>query len=121
MQALLISFLIFLTGAVALVMLYFLGNFQQMQRNRINRTPRVVFIPQIETPQNELITPEEPTNAAVEETAEPVLETTIPVLVQTPPVSPQETPELAQILESETPLQRKERLRNMIIGSEIFD
>lgn len=121
MQALLISFLIFLAGAVALVILYFFGNFQQMQRNRINRTPRVVFIPQIEMTQNEHITPEEPTNTVAVETTEPILETTTPLIVQTPIVSPQETPELAQILESETSLQRKERLRNMIIGSEIFN
>ncbi len=121
MQALLIAFLILLTGIAALVILYFLGNFQQMQRNRINRTPRVVFIPQLETVQNAPIIVEEAVSEVASESIEPLLEVTNPVILQTPPVSPQETPELAQILESETPLQRKERLRNMIIGGEIFD
>lgn len=123
MQPLLIAFLMLIAAITALFVLRFLGNFQQLQRDRINRTPRVTHIAKIETEAPLIETVATEITEATNETAETQLsnDNLSNQNENAQILNPTEiSPTVEENIEN-TDIQRKKRLKNWLIGGEVFD
>ena len=123
MQPLIIAFLMLIAAITALFILRFLGNFQQLQRNRINRTPRVTHIAKIETEVPLIETVATEITEATNETAETQLsnDNLSDENENAQILNPTEANPIVQENIENTDIQRKKRLKNWLIGGEIFD
>jgi hypothetical protein len=123
MQPLLIAFLMLIAAITALFVLRFLGNFQQLQRDRINRTPRVTHIAKIETEAPLIETVATEITEVTNETAETQLsnDNLSNQNENAQILNPTEISPTVEENTENTDIQRKKRLKNWLIGGEIFD
>lgn len=123
MQPLLIAFLMLIAAITALFVLRFLGNFQQLQRDRINRTPRVTHIAKIETEAPLIETVATEITEAINETAETqLLNDNLSNQNENAQIlNPTEISPTVEENTENTDIQRKKRLKNWLIGGEVFD
>lgn len=125
MQAFLLVLSLVIIAMATLIILYFLGNLQQIERNRANLTPRMVHIPQIVSPPVAENTEAENTPETAEigetppETAPVLTPAHVPPVEHTTPHEHEETHSHEPT--AEKALAKKNKLRDMLIGGEVFD